>query len=165
MDPVNGKSQAGGSGKIVPLLLVVNSLLLAGVLALLLLRESPAPADGAPAQATSEAAADGALAPGATGPIVRLPDFVIHLRNPEADRYLRLVLEIELGKDSDRELVTTNLPRIRDAFIAHLSDRSLEEISGTEGMDRLRKSLLLLLGDFLPRSSTRAIYITEFMVQ
>ncbi|AKU93017.1 flagellar basal body-associated FliL family protein [Vulgatibacter incomptus] len=153
-----------GSGKLVPALLALNSLLVAGVLAMLLLRPSGSAPEAKP-EPPPEAAAEGQPAPGTPGPIVRLPDFVIHLRNPEVDRYLRLTVEIELGKETDRELVTTNMPRIRDSFIGYLSDRTLEELRGTEGMNTLRRSLLQLLGEVMPKSSVRAIFLTEFMVQ
>ena len=151
----------------VPVLVGMNTLLLAGVLALLWLRTGAAPApqqEEKPAPAAA-AAAEGQPAPGMPGPIVRLPDFVVHLSNPEADRYLRLVVELELGKDTDRELVTQNMARIRDAFIGFISDRTLEELRGTEGMTRLRGSLMQILGEFMPRTSVRAVYITDFMVQ
>lgn len=164
----NDAQKSGGSGKAVPVLLAINSLLLAGVLALLVLRPGPASAPNAEEEPATKEAAAGDEAqphPGSPGPIVRLPDFVVHLSNPEADRYLRLVVEVELGKDSDRELITTNMPRIRDAFIGYMSDRTLEEMKGTEGMSILRQALMQLLGEFLPRTSYRAVYITEFMVQ
>jgi len=164
----NDAQKPGGSGKAVPVLLAVNSLLLAGVLALLVLRPGGAPAphdEEKPEKKEAAAGEEGQLPPGSPGPIVRLPDFVVHLSNPEADRYLRLVVEVELGKDSDRDLITTNMPRIRDAFIGYISDRTLEEMKGTEGMGMLRQALMQLLGEFLPRTSYRAVYITDFMVQ
>jgi len=155
------------SGRLVPALLVINSLLLAGVLAMLVL-----PSDGksddeaAPAAADEKVQTQEALPlPGTVGPIVRLPDFVIHLRNPEVDRYLRLVIELELGKDTDRETIASHMAPIRDAFIGHLSDRTLEEMRGSDGMERLRKDLHKILGDIVSRPTVRTVYITEFMVQ
>ncbi|WP_373049428.1 flagellar basal body-associated protein FliL [Vulgatibacter sp.] len=152
--------------KLVPLLLGLNTLLLAGVLATLFLRQGGVGSDVAEKapQESADAAAQAPVAP-ALGPIVRLPDFVVHLRNPEVDRYARLTLELELAGEKERETVTTYMPKLRDALLAWLADRTLEEMRGSEGMERMKEAMLRELETVLPGRPVRAVYIADFVVQ
>lgn len=110
---------------------------------------------------------EGAPAPiaGAPGPIVRLPDFVVHLRNPDLDRYARITFEIEVFAESDKDRLTANFPRVRDAFISYLSDRTVEELRGSEGLGRTKDALQQRLRDMVPEARVRALYISDFVVQ
>lgn len=151
--------------KLVPVLLLLNTLLLGGVLAVLLLQ--PAPLAGAHEKPAPEKKPEGEAAPAAPaiGPIVRLPDFVVHLRNPETDRYARITLELELAGEKERETVTTYMPKLRDTLLAWLSDRTLEELSGSEGMENMKQHMLRALDGVLPGRPVRAIYVADFVVQ
>lgn len=154
--------------KLVPVLLLVNTLLSGGVLAVLFLRTQPAAADHAEkaeASEKKEGKEDGAPAVPALGPVVRLPDFVVHLRNPEADRYARITLELELAGEKEREIVTQYMPRLRDTLLAWLSDRTLEEMRGSEGMVHMKEAMLRQLDGVLPGRPVRAIYVADFVVQ
>jgi flagellar protein FliL len=106
----------------------------------------------------------GAVA-GGPGPMVKLPDFVIHLRNPELDRYARMSFDVEVIGDSDKDRLNANLPRVRDAFISYLSDRTLEELRGSEGLGRTKDALQQRLRELIPEARIRALYISDFVVQ
>ncbi len=149
-----------GRSKLLPLFLVVNVLFLAAILAAVLLR----PQGGVPAPAAEDRGADPRVAPG-PGPTFRLPDLTVHLRNPEADRYARIGLEFELFAEEDRAVITAHLPMIRDAFLAWFSDRTVEELHGSEGLARSKAALLGKLEELVPGRRIRALYITDFVVQ
>jgi flagellar basal body-associated protein FliL len=106
-----------------------------------------------------------APAAGAPGPMVKLADFVIHLRNPELDRYARMSFDVEVIGESDKERLNGSLPRVRDAFISYLSDRTLEELRGSEGLGRTKDALQQRLREMVPEARIRALYITDFVVQ
>jgi flagellar FliL protein len=97
--------------------------------------------------------------------MVKLPDFVVHLRNPDADRYARMSFDVEVFADSDKDRVNGALPRIRDAFISYLSDRTLEDLRGSEGLSRTKESLQTILRQTCPDARIRALYISDFVVQ
>ena len=103
--------------------------------------------------------------PGAPGPMVRMPDFVVHLRNPDLDRYARITFEVEVMAEPDKERLTANLPRVRDAFISYLSDRTVEELRGSEGLGRTKDALQQKLRELVPEARFRALYISDFVVQ
>lgn len=147
---------------LVPILLGLNTLLLLGAVAFFATRAPPA----APAEPRPAAAKEGE--PGGTGgigPTVRLPDVVVHLRNPEAERYLKASFELEVGAELDKDRVNAHLPRIRETILTWLSDRTAEELRGSEGIERAKKELLARVGAQVPQSPVRAIYITDLVVQ
>lgn len=153
--------------KAVPLFLIINSVLLAAVLGVLLLKP-PSSSAAAPAKeehAAPEGGKEGGVAPGGIGPTLRLADFVVHLRNPEVDRYARLSFEIELANDKDKDSMNPHLPKIREAFIAYLSDRTLEELRGSDGIEKTKEALLNKLKAAVPSVTPRAIYITDIVIQ
>ena len=104
--------------------------------------------------------------PGETArPSVRFGDFVIHLRNTDADRYARASFEVEVGSDADKATLTARTPAIRDAFIAYLSDRSAEELQGSKQLAKAKEQLLESVREIVPRAKIRALYVTDFVVQ
>lgn len=162
------------SSKLVPALMVGNSLLLAGVIAVVLLRgggggHAPAaPAagggdHGAPAKA--EAAGDPGSPGGGAGPSVKLPDFVVRLRDPDGDRFCRIAFEVELAAETDKEKLTKYIPRLRDSFISYLSDRSAVELAGSDGLAKIKADLSKRVDEVVPGRIVRGLYITDFVVQ
>jgi flagellar FliL protein len=160
---------AAKPSKVVPIILVVNSLLLAGVLA----RSFLAPAAAPPAEAGAAKAGEhgeggehggGKGVPG-LGPTVRLPDFVVHLGNTDSERYAKMAFELELGAETDKDKVTAAMPKIRELFIAYLSDRTTDDLRGSEGIDKTKHDLLTRLNEKLPTISIKGVFITEIVVQ
>jgi flagellar FliL protein len=174
-DPTPPKVPAAGDAAAMPqkktgitLLLLINSVLLAGVLAMLVLRPGHGSTEkeaGAPATADKSEGAEKSAAGGGIGPTVRLADFIIHLRNPETERYARISFEIEMGSEPDKEQMTSHLPRIRETFIAYLSDQTLEDLRGSDGIKKTKEALLQKLNEIAPKSAPRAIYITDLVIQ
>jgi flagellar FliL protein len=99
------------------------------------------------------------------GPTVPLKDFVIHLRNPEADRYARISFEVEVPSDKEKDTVTAHQAQIRDAFISYLSDRTVEELRGSNGLGAVKAALMKQLIDLAPDGKIRNLYITDFVIQ
>jgi flagellar FliL protein len=182
----SAEKKPAGKSKLLPIMLVLNTLLLGGVLAAVLLGVGRG---GAAAAAGGEAKKEGAAAESehekpaegehekpaegghgeaggaAAGPTVRMADFVIHLRNPDVDRFARLSFEIEVGSEADKTSITNNTARIRDQFIGYLSDRTMEELRGSEGLAATKTALAARLKDAVPAARVRAVYVTDFVVQ
>jgi flagellar FliL protein len=194
-------ASSGGGSKLLPAMLGLNSLLIAGVLAMLVLK--PGGLKGAPAPAaekseghgeekkaegekkseehgsekkegekaehgeghgSSEGHASGAPAP-AGSPTLKLPDFTVRLRNPEADRYARITFEVQVAGEADKTNVETHLPQVRDAFLSYLSDRTMEELRGSEGIEKTKQALLDRMPRAAPGAKVLAIYVTDMVVQ
>lgn len=166
------KPAAGGGSKLVPALLIVNSLLLAAVLAAVLLKPGARHAEAAEGGAAEarhgekaekgEKGKDGKEAP---GPTVKLPDFIVHLRDADADRYARVSFELELQDEKAKEGVNARLPQIRDGFLAYLTDRTAEDLRGSEAMAKLKAVLSRKLSEIAPGVPVRGLYVTELVIQ
>lgn len=191
--PAEGAAPAASTPKWLPVMVGLNSLLLVGVVGFMgwSMLHKPPPAE--PHAEEEEAAKteehaeappekkkeepkkeekkgeEGHGAPKAAGngpgPIVRLPDFVVHLRNADLDRYARITFEIEVMGEPDKEQLTAHLPRVRDSFIAYLSDRTVEELAGSEGLGRTKDALYARIRELVPEARFRALYISDFVVQ
>lgn len=153
----------------VPIFLGLNSVLLAAVLVVMLTRHAPAPATGG-----GEAAGHAAEAPageggheGGAAPLqtLKLPDLVVHLRNPEVDRYARVTFEIDVISEKDKEAVTAQLPRIRESILSYLSDRTVDDLRGSEGIDTMKTAIGARLATLIPSPRPRGIYVTDLVVQ
>jgi flagellar protein FliL len=196
----------GKSSKLLPIFVGLNSILLVGVMAVLVMQlrkqaHPPEHAEDAAAEKHDEGGGEeheaapekkdekkpekkeekaeakeekkdekkeGSAAKGPTGglgPLVKISDFVIHLRNPEIDRYARMSFDVEVFADSDKDSLTAHMPRVRDAFISYLSDRTLEELQGAEGLGRTKDALQMKLRDLVPEARVRSLYISDFVVQ
>lgn len=157
----------------ITIFLILNSVLLAGVLVMLVLKpgshgEAAEKGEKSEHAAKAEAPAEGhgsGPAKVGPGPMVRLADFIIHLRNPEAERYARISFEIEVGTDLDKEKMAGHLPQIRETFIAYLSDQTLEDLRGSEGIRKTKEALFQKLSAIAPETSPRAIYVTDLVIQ
>ena len=163
-------ASAGKQGGVVPILLAANVVMMAGILAcVVMLLRRPAAAQAAPVATAEKAAPEHAKLdhehPAGGGPTVRLADFVVRLRNTEAERFARISFELEVGNDKDKEELTKRQPQIRDAFIAYLSDRSAEELRGSEGLAKAKTDLQARATETAPEAHVAHLYITDFVVQ
>lgn len=180
---------AEGGNKLVPMILVANTVLMGAVLAVVLLRKPPAAgassvAPQAQAQASkageepakeegaghgqSQGKGEGAASAdpnGAPGPILKLENFIIQLRGTDTDRYVRVAFDLELGGEGDRAPVQARMPHIRDAIISYFSDRALDELRGSEGMDRIKQAVSKKLDEILAAHRVRSVFITELVIQ
>jgi flagellar protein FliL len=165
----------GGMGKLFLPLLLVNTVLLAAVLAVLFLK-LPAKHGGGGGGTGGEKAAEGEHAsadphgkPDAKGahpgPMLRLPDFVVHLRDPDSERYARMSFELEVQDEKAKEAVTARMPQIRDTFLAYLSDRTAEELRGSDAIARVKSTLAQKLSEIAPGAPVRSLYVTDLIVQ
>jgi len=163
---------AGRGGKLVPILLSVNSLISAAVLALVVLRaplrHEPKPAEEPARPAAATPAAPKAERSGkeaAPGPMLRLPDFVVHLRDGDADHYARVAFEVELADEKAKELLTSRTAQIRDVFISYLSDRTADDLRGSEAIARLKSVLAQKIAEAAPAAALRGLYVADLVVQ
>jgi flagellar FliL protein len=57
--------------------------------------------------------------------------------------YLKLKLTLELGKPEDQATLPNVLPRVEDQFQVYLRGVRVEDLQGSDGLQRLREELLL----------------------
>jgi flagellar FliL protein len=166
---------AAKGGRLIPVLVGVNTLALLAVVGLQVVtlrgagaRAAPAADEGAPPAEAREAAARKAgkdVKDAVPGPTLRLADFVVRLRDPESDRFARLSFELELPDEKAKTEVTGRMAPIRDAFLAYLSDRTADDLRGSEAIARVKGALAQKLTDLAPGAGVRGLYLTELVIQ
>jgi flagellar FliL protein len=148
-------------------MLVVNVAMMGAVLFMVMRKPSAASAPvivEAPAAGEHGETAAGGHGPG-PGPVLKLENFVIQLRGVDQDRYVRVAFDLEVTTDTDKEVVQSRLPQIRDSVITYFSDRTLDELRGSDGIERTKASLMKRLDDIVPGRRIRALYVTDFIIQ
>jgi flagellar FliL protein len=172
-----------GASRLATTLLALNTLLLAAVLGLTLrsMSAKPATAHAAmalPSDGKHEGGEGGENAKhddGATGgehgaaapkpTTLKLSDIVVQLRDTEVDRYAKFSFELELRSELDVAALTPLLPRARESFISYLSDRSLDELRGSEGIERAKRELLQRIEAVYPGKHVKGVIISDFVSQ
>jgi len=193
-DAAVGAAPAKSSNKILPLMLVVNTLLLSGVLVFVMKRPSAQAAGGkdehgegkgehgASAEKSEkgehgehgekgekggkgEHGGEGEHDSDGVGPVLRLDSFIVQVRSVEGDRYAHITIEVELGSEGDKKALESRMPRIRDAVIAYLSDRTEDELRGSEGLGQMKAALAKKIDEVVPGHRVRGLFTTEFIIQ
>ena len=164
---------ASNKNKILPIILVLNTLLLTGVLIFVMKRPAAAPhaGEGKEKEEKTEAAPAGDHAPGkggpeaALGPMTRFDNFTVQLKSADVDRYARLSLELEAPNDLSKAAIEKRVPPIRDAVLGYLTDRTAEELRGSDGLKQVKEQLLHKLEEIVPGKHIKSIFITDFIIQ
>ncbi len=94
---------------------------------------------------------------------VSFPPFVVNLADPNARRYLKLVLDVEMS--SNPELLEQNMPKIRDALLLLLSSKTSQDLATLEGKITLRKEIADRLNQTLGQAKVARVYFTDFVIQ
>lgn len=129
--------------------------------------EKPAPAPAEPKAESGHGEAKGGHGEKgkdkAPSNLVALPAFVVNLADPNARRYLKIVLDVEMT--SNPELVEANMAKIRDSLLLLLSSKTSEELATVAGKITLRKEIVDRLNQALGQSKVARVYFTDFVIQ
>jgi flagellar FliL protein len=167
---------AAKGNKMMPILVVLNTLLMVGVLVFVMKKPAGHAEAGAgagehgKAEAKSEHGAEegkgehGKEGP-AVGPTVRFENFTVQLKSNDVERYAHTSIELELTDDAAKALVEKRTAPIRDAVLGYLTDRTAEELRGSEGLKQMKEALLKRLDEIIPGKRINTVFITDFIIQ
>jgi flagellar basal body-associated protein FliL len=103
--------------------------------------------------------------------IVPFGDLVVNLADERNVRYLRVKLAVlvEASKEKEvTELLTKKKAAVKSKLISHLAGKTLKDVSGTVGVNRLQREILERFDEVLyseGHSPLRAILFEEYVVQ
>lgn len=166
-------AKGGGMSKILPLLVVVNTLLMVGVLIFVMKRPSAHAEGGEGKDKDSEKSEHGGSDEkggqgkdeGTVGPTVRFDNFTVQLKSNDVERYAHMSLELELSDETGKAVVEKRTAPIRDAVLAYLTDRTAEELRGSDGLHDMKNALLKRLDELVPGKRISNVFITDFIIQ
>ena len=99
------------------------------------------------------------------GTLWPMEPYIVNLRDNNGERYLKVVLQLEM---STPELLTElNLlkPKLRDSTLDLLSAKSYQELQEFGGKQKLREDIMIRLNSFLTSGKIVRIYFTDFVIQ
>ena len=99
------------------------------------------------------------------GEMLALEPFVVNLSDPQAKRYLKVSISLELESQEAVDRATKMVPKLRDMVIILLTSLTFEEVMTPEGKVQIRDELLERFNQILRPDRVRNIYFTDFVVQ
>lgn len=122
------------------------------------------PAGGAADAATHGGAeAKGEAAEG--GPTHALDPFVVNLSDVENPRYLKVIMQLELGSEELKPELEKNMPQVRDEIIMLLSSKSFDDLSTSPGKRSLKRSIIECVNRHLTTGRVSNVYFSDFVIQ
>ncbi|NCA72986.1 MAG: flagellar basal body-associated FliL family protein [Sphingobacteriia bacterium] len=116
---------------------------------------------------TAQASEEEAAASPYPGYMALDPPLIVNLATPRS--YLKLSLQLFIQTQTDADLITLHMPRLRDRMISLLGGRDGEQIMTTEAREQLRIELLDSLRKTMMEQTGRpavsAVYFTDFIAQ
>jgi flagellar FliL protein len=103
--------------------------------------------------------------PTAPGPIVRLGTFIVQMRTAEGEQHARVTLDVEIAEESDRNPLLRHMPQIHDMMIRYYSDRMVDELRGSRGIERAKADLLRRIGELVGGGRVRNLFVIDFVIQ
>jgi flagellar FliL protein len=171
------EAPAAKTSKMIPMMIVLNTLLMVGVLVFVMKRPAGHSEGGAGEHGKPEAeeksehgkedkggGGHGKEGP-ASGPTIRFENFTVQLKSNDVERYAHTSIELELTDDAAKALVEKRTAPIRDAVLGYLTDRTAEELRGSEGLKQMKEALLKRLDEIIPGKRITTVFITDFIIQ
>jgi len=91
--------------------------------------------------------------------------FIVNLIDNDADRYLKVVLQMELSDQPLLEELNLLKPKVRDSILDLLSAKTYKEMTDPLGKQRLRDEIALRTNSYLTKGKVLKVYFTEFVIQ
>lgn len=99
------------------------------------------------------------------GKILPLDPVIVNIAGTDGHRYLKTTVQIEIPDEKQFKDAQARKPLLIDRLIQILSRKSLEEVTTTGSLDRLRQEIADQFGKELGAERLRAVYLTEFVIQ
>ncbi|MDR2338263.1 MAG: flagellar basal body-associated FliL family protein [Deltaproteobacteria bacterium] len=95
--------------------------------------------------------------------LLSLKTFVVNLQ--VANRFLKVDMQLEFEDAHKIEKVNKEIPRLRDAIIRILTNKTANELLTVEGKDILREDIIKVSNITLGGEEVIDVYFTDFVIQ
>ena len=94
-----------------------------------------------------------------------LDPYIVNLIDNEGERYLKVVMQLELSDPLVVEELNLVKPKLRDAILDLLSAKTYKEMMDPLGKQRLRDEILMRGNMYVTKGKVTKVYFTEFVIQ
>ena len=112
--------------------------------------------------------AGSAISAGAGHPVkgsLHLETFVLNLADSGQRSYLRVGVDLGLGREMGRGENAPPVGEVRDTILGVLAESRVDELLTAAGKAKLKEDLLHALQERLPGLEVEEVYFTEFLIQ
>lgn len=99
------------------------------------------------------------------GTVYPMDPFIINLQDNQGERYLKLVMQLEISDPVGIKELDMLKPKMRDNILDLLSAKTYKELMDVGGKQRLREEIIMRLNSIVSTVKISKIYFTEFVVQ
>ena len=99
------------------------------------------------------------------GTLWPMEPYIVNLRDNNGERYLKVVLQLEMSNPELLSELNLLKPKLRDSTLDLLSAKSYQELQEFSGKQKLREDIMIRLNSFLTSGKIVRIYFTDFVIQ
>lgn len=101
----------------------------------------------------------------AIGPTWSMDSLIINLADNSGDRYLKVVMQLEVTSPEASKELDIIKPKLRDSILDLLSSKTYKDLSDNIGKQRVRDEIILRGNSMLMQGKINKVYFTEFVIQ
>jgi len=91
--------------------------------------------------------------------------YIVNLIDNEGERYLKVVMQLELTDLQVVEELNLVKPKLRDGILDLLSAKTYKELTDPLGKQRLRDEIAMRANVYATKGKVTKVYFTEFVIQ
>ncbi len=104
------------------------------------------------------------------GPTYTLPDRIVNLADPGANRYLKVSIVLEFSPELDSQsdvnkTITQRMTVLEDTLTTLLSSQTTAALSTTAGKEALKQAIIQQCGKVLDNLHLLSVYFPDFVMQ
>lgn len=99
------------------------------------------------------------------GAIWPMDPFIVNIRDENSDRYLKIVIELDISDKNCIPELNQLKPKLRDNVLDLISAKTYKDIMDISGKQRLRDEIMVRLNSFLTGGKIVKVYFTDFVIQ
>ena len=103
--------------------------------------------------------------PPIVGAFWSIEPFIVNLSDNQGERYLKVVMQMEVSDLTVSPQLDQLRPKIRDNILDLLTAKTYGELMEMGGKQRLRDEIVIRLNSFLTQGKIVRVYFTEFVIQ
>lgn len=91
--------------------------------------------------------------------------FVVNIAETNGERYLKIVIQLEISDSGLGPELDQLKPRIRDSILDLLTPKTYKDLMDLAGKQRLREDIAGRINNILQRGKVTKVYFTDFVIQ
>jgi flagellar basal body-associated protein FliL len=96
---------------------------------------------------------------------LHLETFVLNLADPGQRSYLRVGIDLGLGREMGKDESAPPVAQVRDTILGVLAEARVDDLLTAKGKAKLKEDLLRALQERVPGLAVQEVYFTEFLIQ